>query len=128
MKEIHVAEEIIRQAELLDEKSRARRRDFHRYPETAWLEMRTSAIIAKTLTELGYEVLTGRQVCLEKARIGVPSGEVLAEHVRLALAQGAPEEYLTEEMRQGFTGVIGILRCGPGPVAALRFDIDALGL
>lgn len=84
--------------------------------------------IAKILTELGYEVLTGRQVCLEEAWIGVPSGEVLEEHARLALAQGAPEEYLTGEMRQGFTGVIGILRCGPGPVAALRFDIDALGL
>lgn len=124
----YVVETIIRQAKLLDEKSRARRRDFHRYPETAWLEMRTSAIIAKALTELGYEVLTGRQVCLEEARIGVPSREILKEHARLALSQGAPEEYLTEDMRQGFTGVIGILRCGPGPVTALRFDIDALGL
>ena len=31
-------------------------------------------------------------------------------------------------MRQGITGVIGELRCGEGPVIALRFDIDALGL
>ena len=38
------------------------RRDFHRHPETGWLEMRTSAFIAKQLTELGYEVLTGRGV------------------------------------------------------------------
>ena len=28
----------------------ALRRDFHRYPEMGWLEMRTSAIIAKHLT------------------------------------------------------------------------------
>ncbi len=120
--------EIIEYAQSLDEKSRARRRDFHKYPETAWYEMRTSAIIAKTLAELGYEVLTGREVCLEEARIGVPPEDELKEHAALAFSQGAPEEYLTEEVRQGFTGVIGILRCGEGPVTALRFDIDALGL
>lgn len=121
-------QKIIEYAEALDEKSRARRRDFHKYPETAWYEMRTSAIIAKTLTELGYEVLTGKAVCLESERIGVPSEEALAEHARLALEQGAPAEYMTDELCHGFTGVIGILRCGDGPVVALRFDIDALGL
>ncbi len=63
-------ERIIEYARALDEVSRARRRDFHKYAETAWYEMRTSAIIAKTLTELGYEVLTGSQVCLDEARIG----------------------------------------------------------
>lgn len=119
---------IIEYAKSLDQVSRKRRRDFHRFPETAWLEMRTSAIINKVLTELGYEVLTGREVCLEEARIGVPSEEELKAHARLALEQGAPEEYLTEEMKEGFTGVIGILRQGEGPVTALRFDIDALGL
>lgn len=119
---------IITYAKELDQKSRARRRDFHKYPETAWLEMRTSAIIAKTLTELGYEVLTGRCVCLESARYGLPSEEALKKHAATALAQGAPEAYLTEEMKEGFTGVIGILRCGDGPVVALRFDIDALGM
>lgn len=119
---------IIEYAEALDEVSRARRRDFHHYPETAWYEMRTSAIIAKTLTELGYEVLTGRQVCLDEERIGVPDQALLDEHAARALSQGAPADYLTEEMKQGFTGVIGILRCGEGPVVALRFDIDALGV
>lgn len=123
-----MVQKIIEYAKQLDEPSRARRRDFHKYPETAWLEMRTSAIIAKKLTELGYEVLTGRDVCLEEARIGVPPLHELEEHAALALAQGAPEAYLTEDVKQGFTGVIGILHCGDGPVAALRFDIDALGL
>ena len=121
-------DKIIGYAKELDQISRMRRRDFHKYPETAWYEMRTSAIIAKTLTELGYEVLTGKAVCLETERYGVPSSEALAEHAALALEQGAPAEYLSEEMKQGFTGVIGILRCGEGPVVALRFDIDALGL
>lgn len=119
---------IIKLAEGLDQVSRLRRRDFHKYAETAWFEMRTSAIIAKTLRELGYEVLTGREVCLEEARIGVPPKEVLEAHAELVLTQGIKEADLTADMRQGFTGVIGILRCGEGPVVALRFDIDALGL
>lgn len=121
-------QKIVEYAKALDGISRERRRDFHRYPETAWLEMRTSAIIAKELTEMGYEVLTGKQVCLEGARNGVPGEEELREHAGLVLEQGAPQEYLTEDMKAGFTGVIGILRCGEGPVVGLRFDIDALGL
>lgn len=106
----------------------ALRRDFHSHPETGWLEMRTSAIIAERLTALGYEVLTGRAVCAEDARMGVPPKDVLHAHAREAIEQGAPRAYLTEEMREGFTGVIGILRRGAGPTLALRFDIDALGM
>ena len=56
---------IVEYAKSLDQVSRERRRDFHRFAETAWLEMRTSAIINKILTELGYEVVTGRRLCLE---------------------------------------------------------------
>ena len=29
------------------------RRSLHRFPETGWLEMRTSALIAKELTKMG---------------------------------------------------------------------------
>ncbi|GAB1432407.1 amidohydrolase [Spirochaetota bacterium] len=35
------------------------RRDFHRYPEKSGQEERTSAVVAKTLKELGVEVKTG---------------------------------------------------------------------
>ena len=78
------------------------RRDFHRYPEPGWMEYRTSGRIAELLKEYGFdEILTGTQVCKAEARMGVPEGG-------------------------GLTGVIGILHCGDGPVAALRFDIDAL--
>ena len=57
-------------ARSIHEQSVADRRNMHQYPETGWFEMRTSAIIAKRLTELGYEVLTGRQVCDAASRMG----------------------------------------------------------
>lgn len=115
-------------AENVYEKNVQRRRDLHKYAETGWMEMRTSAIIAKALTELGYEVLTGRQVCAEKGRLGVPEKERLLQHAAELEVQGAPMEYVTDDMREGYTGVIGILSCGPGPVVAIRFDIDGLGV
>ena len=40
----------------------ARRRDLHHYAESGWFEIRTSSLVAQRLTELGYEVLTGRDV------------------------------------------------------------------
>lgn len=104
------------------------RRDFHRFPETGWLEMRTSAIIASELRAMGYEVITGRAACLEEARMGVPDEQVTQAHLERVLAYGAPLEELTQDMREGFTGVIGVLDCGEGPVLGLRFDIDALGV
>jgi len=104
------------------------RRSIHRFPETGWLEMRTSALIAKTLTELGFEVITGRDVCEASARMGVPAEQETQAHLARVLACGAEEAYLTQDMREGFTGVIGILRCGEGPTVGLRFDIDALGM
>lgn len=110
------------------------RRSLHRFPETGWLEMRTSALLAKELTEMGYEVRTGRAVCLEAARMGVPPMEETQAHLARVLEHGCEEAYLTQDMREGFTGVIGILKCGRGPAAgegptvAMRFDIDALGM
>ncbi len=105
----------------------ARRRDFHRYAETGWLEMRTASIIAKELTVLGYEVLTGKAVCAGEARMGLPSEEALEAHYAWAEANGADAQFLPGT-QGGYTGVIGILRCGEGPCVALRFDIDALGV
>lgn len=78
------------------------RREFHRHPEPGWMEYWTSDRISELLREYGCdEVLTGAKVCKADARMGVPKGG-------------------------GLTGVIGLLRCGDGPVVALRFDIDAL--
>lgn len=114
-------------AAAMEEELIATRRDFHKYAETGWFEMRTSSRIARQLADLGYEVLVGEDVCKKDARMGVPSEEKLAAHYETAKLWGADPEYLPYT-QGGMTGVIGILRCGEGPVVALRFDIDALGV
>lgn len=105
----------------------ALRRDFHKHAESGWFEVRTSSLVARYLTDLGYEVLVGEDVCLRDARMGVPSKEALEANYERALAQGADPEF-APAAADGMTGVIGILRCGEGPVMAMRFDIDALGV
>ena len=125
---MYTVHEMSRRAQALSPWMTEIRRSIHRFPETGWLEMRTSALIAKELTQMGYEVLTGRAVCAEESRMGVPSAQETQEHLARVLEYGAEEAYLTQDMREGFTGVIGILRCGEGPTVGLRFDIDALGM
>lgn len=101
------------------------RRDFHKHAESAWTEFRTASIIAQHLTDLGYEVRMGREVVNEPDRMGVPSEQALAEHLERAKAQGAVAEFLPQ-LAGGYTGVVGILRCGEGPIIGMRFDIDAV--
>jgi len=101
------------------------RRDFHRYAETGWTEFRTASIVARHLENLGFEVLVGEDVIEESAMMGVPPAEELERHMERAKAQGAHAQYL-DKMKGGKTGVVGILKTGkPGPVIALRFDMDA---
>lgn len=124
---MEVYEKIISYADGIASDMATVRRDFHKYAETGWFEMRTSSLIARRLSELGYEVLIGEQVCKKDARMGVPSDSKLEEGYARAIEQGADTEFV-KATRGGMTGVIGILRCGEGPTVAMRFDIDALGV
>ena len=124
---MNTRETILSMAEEMLPEMILRRRDFHKHAESGWFEMRTSSIIARRLTELGYEVLVGEAVCDRDARMGVPSEERLEKHYQWAAEHGADPEFLPAT-RGGMTGVIGILRCGDGPTVAMRFDIDALGV
>ena len=124
---MNTKETILTMADALLPEMIACRRDFHKNAESGWFEMRTSSLIARKLTQLGYEVLVGEAVCDREARMGVPAMEKLEAHYAWAAANGADPEFLPAT-RGGMTGVIGILRCGEGPTVAMRFDIDALGV
>lgn len=101
------------------------RRDIHKFPETGWVEYRTSATIADVLFNLGLDVKIGEEVCQPEIRMGVPPENILCEHESRALKEGA-NPYWLERMKGGKTGVVGILHTKkPGPIIALRFDIDA---
>lgn len=118
--------QIAARAAALEPELTALRRDFHRHPEPGWMELRTSVRIAQALRDAGCdEVLTGDAVCDRDSRLGLPSEAELDAQFRRVAADGL-DPVLLDKMRGGMTGVIGILRCGPGPVIALRFDVDAL--
>jgi aminobenzoyl-glutamate utilization protein A len=103
------------------------RRDFHRYAEAGWTEFRTASLIARRLTDLGYNVLVGRDVVSEAGRMGVPPPEVLEACWHRAREEGGDVTFL-DAVRGGFTGVVGMLGRGEGLTVGLRFDIDALGV
>ncbi|HPU96289.1 MAG TPA: amidohydrolase [Bacillota bacterium] len=97
------------------------RRDFHKYAETAWCEFRTTSRIASQLVGMGYKVLTGEEFIEQEHILGRNIDEA-AEKSR-ALLQGAEKAWL--DRMGSYTGCMAILDTGrPGPVKALRFDID----
>lgn len=61
------------------------------------------------------------------ARMGLPPEAIFNINYLRAKKEGANPKYL-EQVKNGMTAVAGILKNGVGPVVAIRFDIDALGL
>ncbi|EGO65777.1 amidohydrolase [Acetonema longum] len=116
---------VIKLAQAVEKKTVERRRDFHKFAESAWTEFRTASIVADTLSSLEYEVLAGDQAIDAAAMMGVPSLQELKKHAERALAQGANPKWVNI-MQGGKTGVVGVMRFAkPGPTVALRFDMDA---
>ncbi|WP_462110155.1 amidohydrolase [Campylobacter concisus] len=104
------------------------RRYFHSHPETGWFTFFTTAVLAKRLSELGYEVKLGEEVVKSDARLGVGSKEQCQKAVERARSLLNPDEakYL-ECMKDGLTGLTAFIDTKrPGKFSAFRFDIDSV--
>ena len=101
----------------------AQRRDFHKHPEPGWREFRTTAKIIEILEQHEIPVKYRHELINKNYLWSYPSPEEIDACIRRAEAQGANPEILKK--MGAFTGACAILETGrPGPVVALRFDID----
>ena len=100
------------------------RRERHSKPENAWNEYLTTCAIIRELERLGIPYLMGKEIHTTGDRYGLPTEEEAKSAVERALREGA-DPALVERMVGGYTGVVGVIDTGrPGPVTAIRFDID----
>jgi aminobenzoyl-glutamate utilization protein A len=119
-------QQILTLAKAAGERAVGVRRDLHQHPELAYTECRTASLVARRLTELGYEVKAGEAVMAADSRHGLPAAAELTRHYDRAKADGADPEFV-ELVKDGFSAVVGILKGGkPGPTVAIRQDMDAL--
>lgn len=104
----------------------ALRRELHKIPELGWGEFCTTARIIEEIAPLGFHLHTGlAQVGLEAVMGRSPT--FVRDNLKRAHASGVKDGILA--MMQGYTGCIAEFDSGrPGPVTALRFDIDCVGI
>jgi len=109
--------------EKLFKKMVERRRDFHKYPETGWAEFRTTSKITEALTDAGLDIIYAGNFVKPEYVLG-RNADIEAQ-IKRAVGQGASPE-IVEKMK-GLTGLIAEIDTGrPGPVIAIRFDIDCV--
>ncbi|PSW03779.1 amidohydrolase [Photobacterium lipolyticum] len=100
------------------------RREFHRYPESAWCEFFTTGRIAGLLENLGFELYFSDSIIARDAIMGRDETSI-ADAQQRALSWGADANILSK--MNGVTGIGAELDTGrEGPVYAFRFDIDAV--
>lgn len=104
------------------------RRYFHSHPETGWFTFFTTAVLAKRLSDLGYEVNLGEKVVKSDARLGVGSKEQCQKAIeRAKTLLSADEAKYLEYMKDGLTGLTAFIDTKrPGKFSAFRFDIDSV--
>ncbi len=102
------------------------RRDLHRRPELGFTEIETAARVITELTGVADDVRYGSDVLDTAAAPSLPADAELAEARERARTAGVRAD-LVEALGYGATGVVATVAGDrPGPVLALRFDMDAL--
>ncbi len=101
------------------------RRQLHRRPEEGWTEFESTYLVVNRLKQLGYEdIRIGKDCINEKCVLGRDPALIAREEQR-AVQAGVPAEFL--ESCGHYTGAVATFDTGrPGPVTALRFDIDCV--
>jgi len=92
-------EELKKDVLRITDKLVAWRRDFHRHPEVAFREERTSSVIKKFLTELNIPVTTCAKTGLRGVLEGKPGGKTVALRAdidALPLKEEGEKEYISE--------------------------------
>ena len=99
----------------LEQELIALRREFHRYPETGWTELRTSVRIIEELEKEGIPVAYGPAIHVAEKRYAVPPEDVLERH-RLRALEETERAELVNAMAGGFTGCVACIEGAlPGP-------------
>ena len=100
----------------------ALRRDFHRFPEPAWGEYRTTCCIIAELRRLGVPVAYGPAIHCREAMYGLPEDDS-ADLARAAAEDCDPA--LLAELAGGYTGCVATFEgARPGRTLAVRVDLD----
>lgn len=108
----------------LEQELIALRREFHRYPESAWTEFRTTARIVEELEKLGLPVRYGASIHAKEKMYGLPTPEQLEACWQRATTESDREDVLSA-LRGGYTGCIATIEgIFPGPTIGIRVDID----
>ncbi len=99
-------------------------RQLHKHPEIAWTEFLTSQVVINRVRELGFKTVVGKALFDVEHTLG--RNETLIEKAMKEARAAGMNPKLLEEM-QGYTGCLAIWETGrPGPVTALRFDMDCV--
>jgi aminobenzoyl-glutamate utilization protein A len=102
------------------------RRDLHAHPELGFTEIRTAAVVYRTLEALGWPLRCGQEVFDATGLPGLPEPAVLEEARARPASQGVPPDLL-RRFSGGHTALVAELTGDrPGPTVAFRFDLDAL--